>query len=140
MESTHLYAVLKKINSLLHDGSLLVTLVTVPLLCVVLQPPFPEELGDELGGELLMAWNFAHSFSDVLGLPVFSVDGLLAALVKGQGSRLLGLLHINIMRVLQADMEESWASGASQVRSGRQAGRQGGGECAQARKAAHDAA
>lgn len=81
-----------------------------------LPPAFPTELGNELGSELLMVWAFLHSFGELLGLWPATVDELLCAVVLGERSRLLGEIHVGLLRLLQADMEEAHASGATQVR------------------------
>jgi hypothetical protein len=52
-----------------------------------------------------------------LGLPAFSLEGLLAALQQGSCSPLLGLLHVTLLRQAQADMEVSHATGVMQVRA-----------------------
>jgi hypothetical protein len=62
-----------------------------------------------------MVWSFLHSFSELLGLWPSTVDELLAALVAGQSSRLLGEVHVGLLRLLQADMEEAHASGTGQA-------------------------
>ncbi len=80
------------------------------------QPAFPSELGEESGADVLATWAFCHSFRDVLGLPPFSVDALLAAVGRGSTSALLGAVHIAMLRVLQADMEDAHASVVLQVR------------------------
>lgn len=76
---------------------------------------FPPELGDALGSELLMVWAFLHSFGELLGLWPATVDELLTAFALGERSRLLGEIHVGLLRLLQADMEEAHASGVSQV-------------------------
>ena len=80
-------------------------------------PAFPPQLGDRLGGDLLFVWSFLHSFGDVLGVWPATVQQLLQALVDGERSRLLGELHIGMLRIVQADMEEAHATGAMQARS-----------------------
>ncbi|KAK9817548.1 hypothetical protein WJX74_003802 [Apatococcus lobatus] len=77
---------------------------------------FPAELGNGLGPVLLMSWSFLHGFRDLLGLRSFSLDDLLAAAIEGASSRLLGELHVGLLRLLQADMEEAHASGILQAR------------------------
>ena len=62
-----------------------------------------------------MLWAFLHSFSELLGLWPSTVDELLAALAAGESSRLLGEVHVGLLRLLQADMEEAHASGAGQA-------------------------
>jgi hypothetical protein len=79
------------------------------------QPFFPEELGERTGGDLLFVWSFLHSFQDLLGVWSVRVGQLLQALVDGPRSQLLGELHIGMLRILQADMEEAHATGAMQV-------------------------
>ena len=81
-----------------------------------LKPAFPKEIGNELGGEVLTVWNFLYSFSDVLGLMPPSFDDLLHALVEGRTSGVLPRIHIALLRLLQADMEEAFAAGAAMVR------------------------
>ncbi len=51
----------------------------------------------------------------ILGLWPCTVEELLAGLVAGSASRLLGEVHIALLRLLQADMEEAHALGAVQV-------------------------
>ena len=80
-----------------------------------LRPAFPPALGDALGADLLMAWSFLGTFGEILGLWPCTVEELLGALVGGNASRLLGEVHIALLRLLQADMEEAHALGAVQV-------------------------
>ncbi len=82
---------------------------------VELVPAFPQGLGHGLGSVLLMSWSFLHGFRDLLGLRLFSLDDLLAAAMEGASSRLLGELHVGLLRLLQADMEEAHASGILQA-------------------------
>eukprot|EP00884_Botryococcus_braunii_P016830 jgi/Botrbrau1/3830/Bobra.0183s0056.2 len=79
-----------------------------------LQPAFPPEIGAELGGELLVLWSALHTFSSLLGLWPCTVDEIVEAVLEGQGNRLLGEIHVALLRLLQADMEESHATGAIQ--------------------------
>ena len=51
----------------------------------------------------------------VLRVWSIGVCELLRAVVDGQRSRLLGELHIGMLRIVQADMEEAHATGAMQV-------------------------
>lgn len=44
-----------------------------------------------------------------------SVDEVIEAVVEGESNRLLGEIHVALLRLLQADMEESHATGAIQV-------------------------
>lgn len=62
-----------------------------------------------------MVWAFLHSFGELLGLWPATVDELLTAFALGERSRLLGEIHVGLLRLLQADMEEAHASGVSQV-------------------------
>lgn len=43
------------------------------------------------------------------------MEELIEAVVEGESSRLLGEVHVALLRLLQADMEESHATGAIQV-------------------------
>ncbi|KAF5834831.1 hypothetical protein DUNSADRAFT_8371 [Dunaliella salina] len=59
---------------------------------------------------------FLNSFSDVLGMaPPPSADQIAQAVHDGQDSLLLGAIHISMLRLVQADMEEAHASGAASV-------------------------
>ena len=79
----------------------------------------PSELEGTLGSDLLFVWNFLHSFGYLLDLPKLRVHHLLQALLDGEKSRLLGEIHIGMLRIVQADMEEAHATGAMQVRFAR---------------------
>ncbi len=63
------------------------------------------------------------TFGELLGLEVPGVGALLTALQSGQRDPLLTGLHVGLMRLVQADMEEAHASGLLQVRWGRGLGR-----------------
>ena len=78
---------------------------------VALAPAFPPELGDAAGGGLLSAWSFLQSFGDLLGLLPFTLDALLDALALGPASPLLADVHVGLLRLLQADAEESHGAG-----------------------------
>ena len=57
------------------------------------------------------------SFPDVLGLGTPRLDDLITALMaEGRAGNLLPRVHIALLRLLQADMEEAHAAGAAQVR------------------------
>lgn len=75
----------------------------------------PSELQGTLGSDLLFVWNFLHSFGYLLDLPKLRVHQLLQALLEGEKSPLLGEIHISMLRIVQADMEEAHATGAMQV-------------------------
>lgn len=75
----------------------------------------PHELPDAAGGDLLFIWSFLRSFGDLLGLTTLTVDQLLQSLVDGSRSRVLAEVHIAMLRIVQADMEEAHATGAMQV-------------------------
>ena len=78
-----------------------------PPAALQLAPFFPAQLGDANGGELVGAWLCLHQFSDVLGLTAFTLCELVDAFRIGEDSRLLGEVHVNLMRVLLADMEDA---------------------------------
>lgn len=78
-------------------------------------PLFPEELPEDLGSNILCGWNFLNKFRDLLGVPFMTFDDLLQALIDGDKSCALAELHMSMMRVVQADMEEAHATGAMQV-------------------------
>lgn len=79
------------------------------------RPWLPPELDGSVGGDLLFVWSFLRSFRGLLDVPVITVHELLQALVDGEKSSLLGELHITMLRIVQADMEEAHATGAMQV-------------------------
>lgn len=70
-----------------------------------------------MGPQLVEAWGFVTGFCDLLGVPGFSMESLLSALLQGSSSPLLGLVHILLLRQAQADMEEAHATGVLQVGS-----------------------
>ena len=61
-------------------------------------------------------WSFLHSFRDLLCIPGCSVDELAAAVWQGEASLLLADVHVTLLRLLQADMEEGHAAGDIAVR------------------------
>jgi len=65
----------------------------------------------ETGPDVLMVWAFCSSFPELLGLWPSCVEDLLAAVVEGSGSRLLAEMHISLIKLALADMEESHAKG-----------------------------
>ncbi|KAL6765089.1 hypothetical protein V8C86DRAFT_1026806 [Haematococcus lacustris] len=72
-----------------------------------------------LGPDLLMVTAFLHSFAQLVGLrPVPTVDQLAQALHDGDESPLLAAVHIGLLRLMQADMDEAHASGAAQSGAG----------------------
>ncbi len=75
----------------------------------------PLGLADGLGSELLVCWSFLTSFSEVLGFRVPPAEGLLAALAEGEDSRLLADVHCALLRLLQADFEDAFDTGAITV-------------------------
>ncbi|KAK9835073.1 hypothetical protein WJX81_008591 [Elliptochloris bilobata] len=81
---------------------------------LALAPAFPAALGEDLGVQLLEVWGFLRSFPEVLGLAPVALEALVGAVAAGGRSRLLGQIHISLLRVLLADMEEAHASGALQ--------------------------
>lgn len=54
-----------------------------------------------------MVWSFVHSFRNILGVDAFSVDALMEALFMGQASEMLCRIHVGLIRLIQADIEES---------------------------------
>lgn len=77
-----------------------------PPIDLELEAAFPE-LGNKVGGDVVMIWGFVQSFSDIISLPPFSISEFIGALVDGQKSTLLSNIHIILIRLIQADMEES---------------------------------
>lgn len=73
---------------------------------VRLLPALPPDLSADQAGQLLTVWTFTHSFHELLGLWPSSLGALLEALVLGEQSPVLGALHMSLLRLLQADMEE----------------------------------
>lgn len=79
-----------------------------------LVPAFAADLPQKQGSDILMVAAFLQSFSGLLGLSSVTVDNLLAAVVNGEQSQLLGQIHIALLRLLQMDLEEAHATGAIQ--------------------------
>lgn len=65
---------------------------------------------------MVTAWGFLQCFSELVGLRCVTLDDLVSGLALGQDSSLWGDVHITLLRLLQADMEESYATGAVNVR------------------------
>lgn len=76
-----------------------------------LQPALPPGLDPGLAHDLLSVWGFLVSFPTFVCLPPITLELLLEALVQGQASALLGAIHIQLLRLLQLDTEEAYASG-----------------------------
>lgn len=57
----------------------------------------------------------AQARAQVLGLVPVALEALVGAVAAGGRSRLLGQIHIALLRVILADMEEAHASGALQA-------------------------
>lgn len=81
---------------------------------LTLQPAFPASF-EPHASEVLQLWGFLHSFGDILGLVPLTLEALAAAVLGSASGKVLGELHMALLRVLQADIEESHASGALQV-------------------------
>ena len=65
-------------------------------------PAFAPEVSEALGSDVLMAWAFLRDFGgEVLGLWPISLDELLQALAAGPDSRLVGEVHVALLRVIQ---------------------------------------
>jgi hypothetical protein len=71
---------------------------------------------EETGEAALAAWGFLGTFGELLGLRVPTVGALAAAVAGGQRHPLWAALHVALVRVVQADMEDAHASGVLQVR------------------------
>ncbi len=76
---------------------------------------FAPDLSDAAGSALLLAWNFVRSFADVLGVRIASPEALADLVVLGPRAPGLASLHIALLRLLQADVEEAHAIIAVQV-------------------------
>lgn len=83
---------------------------------ISLAPAFPPGVDQASGAGLLAVWNFLNAFPEVTGLVPCSLETLLGAVMRGAGSPLLARVHIALLRVLQADMEEAHAHGVVSVR------------------------
>ena len=65
-------------------------------------------------GELISAWAFLNAFSDALALDTMTIDDLLEAIAMGSDSAQIAKIHMSLIRLLQADAEESKANGYGQ--------------------------
>jgi len=79
---------------------------SIPPSSLQLEAAFPI-LGDRVGGDVVMLWGFVQSFCDIIAVPPFSIKDFIAALEAGQKSKLLSTVHMVLIRLIQADMEES---------------------------------
>lgn len=90
-----------------------------PPLSLNLQPAFAPPLTPEIGAELLTCWSLLSEFREALCLPAFSAETLLDALLLGQQSPLLAMLHVRLLKELQADAEQAYITvNTAQVRCG----------------------
>ncbi|KAJ0257954.1 Homeobox-DDT domain protein RLT1 [Hirschfeldia incana] len=84
------------------------SLSTFPPKALLLKMPFtisPWKDSEENVGNLLMVWRFLISFSDVLDLWPFTLDEFIQAL-HDYDSRLLGEIHITLLRSIIRDIED----------------------------------
>ncbi|XP_013585499.1 PREDICTED: uncharacterized protein LOC106294486 isoform X2 [Brassica oleracea var. oleracea] len=84
------------------------SLSTFPPKALQLKMPFtisPWKDSEENVGNLLMVWRFLISFSDVLDLWPFTLDEFIQAL-HDYDSRLLGEIHITLLRSIIRDIED----------------------------------
>ncbi|CAN7093885.1 unnamed protein product [Brassica rapa subsp. narinosa] len=84
------------------------SLSTFPPKALQLKMPFtisPWKDSEENVGNLLMVWRFLISFSDVLDLWPFTLDEFIQALHE-YDSRLLGEIHITLLRSIIRDIED----------------------------------
>jgi len=68
----------------------------------------------KFAGDLISAWAFLNAFNDALALDTMTIDGLLEAVAMGSDSLQTAKIHITLIRLLQADAEESKANGYGQ--------------------------
>lgn len=85
---------------------------------VTLVPAFPRGVDQASGASLLAVWNFLNAFPEVVGLVPCSLESLLGAAMRGAASPLLARVHIALLRLLQADVEEAHGHGVVSVRCG----------------------
>lgn len=74
-----------------------------------------EILKEGVLGNLLMVWGTLYSFGDMLGLWPCTIDDLADAFLEGRGSKLLAEVHVGLLRLLIAEMEEAHISGTEKV-------------------------
>lgn len=67
---------------------------------------FPD-LPEQVVSDVIMTWSFIQSFSDIIGITPCSVHHFIDAVSLGQRSLILSNIHIGLIRLIQADMEES---------------------------------
>lgn len=82
---------------------------------VKLQEVCPDGVSQEAVGNLLSAWSCLKTFHSALALDIFSVDEVFRAIAVGSESKILADIHIGLIRLLQADAEESKAGGYFQT-------------------------
>lgn len=83
---------------------------------ITLAPAFPPGIDQSSGAGLLSVWNFLNAFPEVVGMVPCSLETLLGAAMRGTSSPLLARVHIALLRLLQADIEEAHAHGIVSVR------------------------
>jgi len=86
----------------------------------LVRPPFPpaniemlnllpQESNQEIAGLLIASWDFLMSFHQVLAIDVVSVDQFVQWVLDGSQQCKLHEIHINLIRLIQSDAEESRA-------------------------------
>lgn len=86
----------------------------------LVRPPFPppdiemldllpKESNQAIAGFLIASWDFLMSFHQVLAIDLVSVDEFVQWVVDGSQQSKLHEIHINLIRLIQSDAEESRA-------------------------------
>lgn len=66
-------------------------------------------------GDFLVVWAFLNYFHNVIGLPPCASYELAIGVTKGKESKLLGDIHIGLLKVLLASSENQYVSGGEKV-------------------------
>ncbi|XP_027170848.1 homeobox-DDT domain protein RLT2 isoform X1 [Coffea eugenioides] len=105
------------------------SLTEFPPKTVCLKRPFgmqPWVESEESVGSILMIWRFLITFADVLGLWPFTLDEIVQAF-HDYDSRLLGEIHIALLRIIIRDIEDIARTPATAVGANQNAAIPGGG-------------
>lgn len=105
------------------------SLTEFPPKTVCLKKPFgmqPWVESEESVGSVLMIWRFLITFADVLGLWPFTLDEIVQAF-HDYDSRLLGEIHIALLRIIIRDIEDIARTPATAVGANQNAASPGGG-------------
>ena len=70
-------------------------------------PCLAPEIPEACVGGVLAVWTFLRNFGSSIGMPSVSLEELVTCMLTGESSYLLSTLHVRLLRLIQADVEEA---------------------------------